>query len=145
MTDLTQWPVWSTALLGGAVIGLAASLLMLINGRIFGVSGFIRNLLDVRGQNRVESLAVLLGLGLAPLLFSSFVPHAFDNSAPRPTPYLLLAGLLVGYGTALANGCTSGHGVCGLSRMSRRSLVATLTFMGAGFLTASLIQQFGGF
>jgi uncharacterized membrane protein YedE/YeeE len=130
---------WS-ALAGGALIGLAAALFVLLNGRIAGISGILGGLLrPVRGDIAWR-LAFLAGLIGAPLVYGLFAP------LPQPhieagTGWLIAAGLLVGVGTRYGAGCTSGHGVCGLSRLSPRSLVATLAFMAAGFVTVYLLRH----
>lgn len=128
------------ALAGGLLIGLAAALFVLFNGRIAGISGIVGGLLRPRRDELGWRLAFVAGLVASPLLYGLVV------SVPAPRidaggGALLLAGLLVGVGTRYASGCTSGHGVCGLSRLSPRSLVATLTFMGAGFVTVFLIRH----
>lgn len=129
-----------TALAGGVLIGLGATLFWFANGRVAGVSGVLGQALTGRaGRSRGESIAFLGGLVLAGVLLSSLRPQAL--TVDRPFAALLVAGLLVGFGTRLARGCTSGHGVCGLSRFSLRSLVATLTFMAAGAVTVFLLTH----
>lgn len=128
------------SLAGGALIGLAAALLVLFNGRIAGISGVLGGLLrPVRGDLGWR-VAFVLGLVASPVAYAVFaavpVPRIDAGWAA-----LLLAGLLVGVGTRYGAGCTSGHGVCGLSRLSLRSLVATLTFMGAGFVTVFVMRH----
>jgi len=139
MHDFTPW----ASLVGGALIGLAASLLWLGVGRIAGVSGVLFGaLLGPRGERgwRVLFLIGMVGGGLllAPLLPGSVSP------APRSLALVALAGVLVGFGTRLGNGCTSGHGVCGVSRLSPRSLVATPLFVGLGMLVVGLARWLGG-
>lgn len=131
-----------SSLVGGALIGLAASLLLIASGRIAGISGIVSGLLvGNRGDRawRAAFLAGLLAAGVALALASPSVVHP----SPRSLVPLVVAGLLVGVGTRLGNGCTSGHGVCGLSRMSVRSLAATVTFVGTGMLTATLGRWLG--
>lgn len=123
------------ALGGGLLLGLAASLLLLVNGRIAGISGIFGRLLG--GQQVGTSLVFVLGLVLGPLLVRGL------QDLPQPTvdatwPTLLLAGLLVGFGTRLGSGCTSGHGILGVARGSRRSLAATAVFLALGLATATL-------
>ncbi len=125
------------ALIGGLVIGMAATLLFALRGQIFGISGFFGGLLHLKKGDtlwRISSIAgLILGAYVMHLIFNT--PAQFETVS---TTRLIIAGLLVGFGTRLGSGCTSGHGVCGLSRLSARSLVATLTFMAAGFLTVYL-------
>jgi uncharacterized membrane protein YedE/YeeE len=120
-----------SALLGGALIGLAAALLLLLNGRIAGISGILGGLLERGATDRGERLAFLGGLIAGPVLFAWVVARpAISIDASAVT--IIAAGLLVGYGTRLGGGCTSGHGVCGVARLSPRSLIATAVFMAAG-------------
>ncbi|WP_444907798.1 YeeE/YedE family protein [Microbulbifer sp. SSSA008] len=129
-----------SALAGGLLIGLASAALLAFNGRIAGISGIIGGLLD-QIQGSLWRLAFIGGLLISPLAWKIFatVPD-IDIQAGYPT--LIAAGLLVGLGTRMASGCTSGHGVCGLSRLSTRSLTATLIFMAAGFATVFLMRHF---
>ena len=129
-----------TALAGGALIGLAAAILVLCNGRIAGISGVLGGLLRPSAEGVGWRLAFLAGLLAAPIVYALAAP------LPRPRidagwATLVAAGLLVGLGTRYGAGCTSGHGVCGLSRLSFRSLVATLAFMGAGFATVHVVRH----
>ncbi|WP_226648556.1 YeeE/YedE family protein [Microbulbifer variabilis] len=128
-----------TALAGGALIGLASVLLLIFNGRIAGISGVLGGLLE--GSSGIGwRLAFIIGLLAAPLAWQLFAPlPPIKIEAGYPT--LIAAGLLVGFGTRLGSGCTSGHGVCGLSRLSPRSLVATLVFMAAGFATVYVVRH----
>ena len=135
-SNFTPWP----ALAGGALIGLVAALLFLGFGRIAGISGILGSLLHEQLAEGGWRLAFLCGLLLAPGLWAAVAPNglplpAHTVVAPGGWAVLFVAGLLVGFGTRLANGCTSGHGVCGLARFSRRSLVAVLCFMGSGMAT----------
>lgn len=126
--------------IGGVLIGAAAALLLLMNGRIAGISGIVGGLLRrVRGDVAWR-LAFLLGIAGAPALYSLF---AVMPAARIDAGYgaLAVAGLLVGFGTRYGSGCTSGHGVCGLSRLSPRSAIATGTFMAAGFATVFLVRH----
>jgi len=133
------------SLIGGALLGLGAALLLLLNGRVAGISGIFSGLLlPARGEIawRALFIAGLMGGGL---LVGSLRPELFGNSLPRSNVAVVAAGVLVGFGSRLANGCTSGHGLCGVSRRSRRSLAATMTFMATGIATAFLIRHvFGG-
>ncbi len=130
---------WS-ALAGGVLIGLAAALLLLLNGRIAGISGVLGGLLRPTRGDVAWRVAFVLGLLLAPQLYRllATLPEARIDAS---TWSLVLAGLLVGVGTRYGSGCTSGHGVCGLSRLSPRSLVATLVFMAAGFATVFVVRH----
>jgi uncharacterized protein len=127
------------AILGGALIGLSASLYWSLNRRIAGISGILSGALSKFDQDRGVRLAFLLGLVAAGIGFA-----LFTNRVPAPTLPLLplaFAGLLVGFGTRMGGGCTSGHGVCGLSRLSLRSLVAVLTFMVTAAITVFLVRH----
>lgn len=133
---------WSS-LAGGVLIGLSAALLILGSGRVAGISGIVGGLLKPGGPDTVWRLAFLGGLLSAPLLWRLFA--ALPVAQPVAGGGLLVvAGLLVGIGTRYGSGCTSGHGVCGLSRLSPRSLVATLAFMGAGFATVYVVRHLLG-
>jgi len=132
--DWAHFTPW-TSLAGGALIGAAAAMLVLLNGRIAGVSGIVGGLLAPRAADIAWRVAFVLGLLAAPL---------FVRGNPRIEAglgTLLLAGLLVGLGTSYGSGCTSGHGVCGVSRLSPRSLAATLAFMAAGMLTVFAVRH----
>ncbi len=138
-----DWPHFTpwTSLAGGLLIGLAAASLILVNGRIAGISGIVGNLFGkhAKGEHWWR-IAFLLGLCAAPWLWRIAQPLPATQIVAGDG-MLLLAGLLVGLGTRYGSGCTSGHGVCGLSRGSMRSLVATLLFMGAGFATVFLLRH----
>lgn len=133
---------WSS-LAGGVLIGLSAALLILGSGRVAGISGIVGGLLKPGGPDTVWRLAFLGGLLAAPLLWRLFavLPEAQPVTGGG---MLVVAGLLVGIGTRYGSGCTSGHGVCGLSRLSPRSLVATLAFMGAGFAIVYVVRHLLG-
>lgn len=134
-----------SALLGGALIGLAASIFLLAQGRIFGVSGILGGLLRRSADVHGLRLAVIGGLLAGGAVLRLVFPAAFQSSFTPSLLNALLAGLLVGVGTQLGNGCTSGHGVCGISRLSVRSMVATATFMLTGIVTVFLTRHvFGG-
>jgi hypothetical protein len=140
--DMHNFTPWS-ALAGGILVGLAASILLLVSGRVAGISGILVGvLLPQRGEVgwRLAFLAGLLLAGIAAM----WVDPSTLGSSPRSLPVLLVAGLLVGAGTRLGAGCTSGHGVCGLSRASPRSLVATCVFVVAGIVTATLVRLLAG-
>lgn len=132
-------------LLGGGLIGLAATTMLFFNGRVTGVSGILASAFtrpDQQGLWRLFFLAGMIGGGA---LMHAFLPELFINQSGRSTSLVLLAGFLVGYGTVMGSGCTSGHGICGLSRLSVRSVMATLTFMFFGFLSVQVLRYiFGG-
>lgn len=138
---------WGQPLLGGVLIGASAALLLATLGRVAGVSGILGGLLPWPRVNTSFELgwraAFLMGLFVVGLLAQALDTGALTNSAPRSVPVLVLAGLLVGFGTRLGAGCTSGHGVCGISRGSLRSLVATLTFITTGALTVAVVHAVG--
>jgi uncharacterized membrane protein YedE/YeeE len=132
---------WLIALMGGISIGLAATLLLWLDGRIAGISGITAGVLMPTRGDVAWRVAFLLGLIGAAGLYMTWVPGADMPRSDFARPLLLLSGLLVGFGTALGNGCTSGHGVCGLGRLSRRSFVAVLTFMATALVTTYLVRH----
>lgn len=136
---------WLTGLAGGLMIGLAAALLLLGNGRVMGASGIVGSLVERPGASQTlgESLPFVAALIGAPALVVA-IGGAPATHVTGDTGILLLAGLLVGVGTRLANGCTSGHGVVGMARLSPRSILATLTFLGAGFAVMFLGRHIVG-
>ena len=142
MSMTTAFTPWAS-LAGGILIGLAASLLLVGVGRIAGVSGIAGNYLFGVPGDRAWRAAFLFGLVVAGVACAWLAPGLFGSS-PRGLPGVALAGLLVGIGTRLGNGCTSGHGVCGVSRLSPRSLLATLTFVVTGALTVAVVRWLGG-
>jgi hypothetical protein len=133
-----------TALIGGLLIGLASVLLMLFNGRIAGISGILGGLLPPARGDTTWRLAFVLGLVLGGLIFvyAGGDLHAIEIEAE--TPVLIGAGLLVGFGTRLGSGCTSGHGICGIGRLSPRGIVATLIFMGVAIVTVFVTRHLIG-
>ena len=139
LIDWQNFTPWS-ALAGGAIIGLAAALLVLFNGRIAGISGIIGGLIRPKTGDISWRLAFMLGLIAAPIVWQFFTPLP---NIQIDTSYTLLAiaGLITGIGTRYGAGCTSGHGICGLSRISPRSIIATLAFMGTGFVTVYLMRH----
>jgi uncharacterized membrane protein YedE/YeeE len=136
MNEFTPLP----ALLGGVLIGVAASALLALTGRIAGVSGIIGGLLPPRSGDSAWRAAFVLGLVSGGAIVRLFAPSALALPGLPHLSVVVLAGLLVGVGTRLGNGCTSGHGVCGISRGSRRSLIATVTFILTGVLTVWLTR-----
>jgi uncharacterized protein len=130
-----------SALAGGILIGISVTVLLLFNGRIAGVSGILNGVFFASKHDRLWRWLFLLGLVLGALLFNIGLP---DFNIPRqnyPLPLLIIGGFLVGFGARLANGCISGHGVCGLANLSLRSLVATCAFMLSGMLTVYVIRH----
>ncbi|MDD3650358.1 YeeE/YedE family protein [Immundisolibacter sp.] len=140
MTHFTPY----TALGGGLLIGVAAVLLLYLNGRIAGISGILNGALARQKGDTAWRVAFLLGMLAGGGAFWWLTPHAFVPRQGFPLPTLLVAGFLVGFGTRLGSGCTSGHGVCGLGRRSLRSLVATATFVGFGMLTVYVTRHLLG-
>lgn len=129
------------SLCGGILIGLSASLLLLSDGKIAGISGIVGELLHPVKNDIAWRVLFILGLLTGGLLFQVLSPEVFTPGITPSIGALTLAGLLVGFGTRLGNGCTSGHGVCGISRLSPRSLVSTITFLVAGAITVYIINH----
>jgi uncharacterized protein len=137
--DWNAFTPW-TSLLGGVLIGLAAAMLVLLNGRIAGISGVLGGLLRPKRGDAAWRAAFIAGLVGAPLLYAQF-SELLSVRIDAGYGALVAAGLLVGIGARYGSGCTSGHGVCGLARLSPRSLAATLAFMGAGFVTVFVLRH----
>jgi uncharacterized protein len=135
--------LYGSALAGGALIGLAASLVLLFQGRVAGVVGMYSGLFLPGGDVRLLRVAFLVGLVLGGGLVTFLISAAPLPSEVPALPLLAAAGLLTGYGAQLGNGCTSGHGVCGVARFSLRSLVATATFIATGMLTVAAVRALG--
>ena len=133
-----------SALAGGALIGVAASVMVMANGRVAGISGLLGSLLSPGDSGRGEKALFILGLLAAPLLWALFQVWP-TIEFKTDIVGLIIAGLCVGIGTRYGSGCTSGHGVCGISRLSPRSIVATLSFMFAGFVTVFVLRHLLGF
>lgn len=133
-----------SALVGGGLIGLSILLLWLIEGRIAGIAGILGGVLNQRQADKLWRLAFIAGLILAPSLYVLVRPLP-PLISTHSTAILIIGGLLVGFGTRLGNGCTSGHGVCGIARLSKRSIVATAVFMATGAATVFVVRHaFGG-
>ncbi|WP_151825326.1 YeeE/YedE family protein, partial [Acinetobacter bereziniae] len=128
------------AFIGGTLLGLAVVGYLLVNGRIAGISGLVAQVLDPKTLLKTPALWFLLGLLITPFFYNSMVHPQIEMMTTDPI-LLIIAGLLVGFGTRLGSGCTSGHGICGISRLSKRSLVATCTFMLAGFMTVYVMRH----
>ena len=131
------------SLSGGIILGIASAIFILVNGRILGISGILGGLMPPKAGDTFWRIAFLLGLFTAPTLFHAVVPAEYITTPRIDATELTVvaAGLLVGIGTRYASGCTSGHGVCGLSRLSPRSLVATASFMFAGFVMVYVMRH----
>ena len=123
-----------SALIGGLLIGLSVALFFILNGRMIGISGIASNLL-VSKNNRIDNFLFLIGLILGPLIYNLILGKEINISISSSLILLIIGGALVGFGTKLSSGCTSGHGISGISRFSLRSIIATITFMIVGILT----------
>ena len=128
------------SLIGGSIIGIAVSLLLLFNGKVLGVSGILGELFNNPLSKNYWRLFFVLGLLISPLIYSIFHPIPLIEISSNKL-LIIVAGLLVGFGSRLGSGCTSGHGVCGLARLSVRSFIATMTFIFFGFVTVFVIQK----
>jgi uncharacterized membrane protein YedE/YeeE len=134
----------TTTILGGVLIGSAAGLLFLLEGRIAGVSGILTRGLDATAVGRGWRLTFVAALVAGGAIVEAFRPGALPRAYAGSTPHLVVAGALVGVGARLANGCTSGHGLCGVARGSHRSLAAVATFTAVGMLTVLAVRALGG-
>jgi uncharacterized membrane protein YedE/YeeE len=130
-----------SGLIGGLLIGLAAALLLLLNGRISGISGIVGGLLATKSSDAGWRLVFVAGLLLGAFIYMLATAGAFPVTMQASVPVLVAAGLLVGFGTRLGSGCTSGHGLCGIARLSKRSIVATSVFFGVAMLTVFLTRH----
>ncbi|MBV1857132.1 MAG: YeeE/YedE family protein [Nannocystaceae bacterium] len=137
MTDFT--PLASSV--GGLLIGLSAAMMLILKGRIAGISGIIGGLASAPAQERPWRFAFMAGLLAGGMLMVAWMPEQFGSESTASTGTLVVAGLLVGIGTRIGGGCTSGHGVCGLSRFSPRSMVATALFMSFAVITVFLVRH----
>jgi len=133
-----------TALLGGALIGLSASLLLLLNGRMAGISGIMNGLFSSPIKEEVWRGLFLFGLILGAFIFQSFSESGIPLRQNYPLWAIIIGGFLVGFGTRMGSGCTSGHGICGISNFSIRSITATMTFMASGMITVYLLKHVTG-
>jgi uncharacterized membrane protein YedE/YeeE len=134
---------WIMALAGGALIGISVSLMLLWNGRVTGISGIVNGVLTPVKNDTLWRWFFIVGLILGGFVTKQFKSDVFSGSLNTDDWTIVVAGLLVGFGTVLGSGCTSGHGVCGISRFSPRSLVATLVFIAAGVIAVTLFRQLG--
>jgi uncharacterized membrane protein YedE/YeeE len=130
-----------SAAIGGVLIGLSAVLLMLLTGRIAGISGIFSGLLDLRGEDKGWRIAFIAGLILAPIIAGSIGYGMAQPKLPANWVIITAAGLLVGFGTRLGGGCTSGHGICGIGRLSMRSIAATVVFMVTAVITVAITRH----
>ena len=130
-----------SAMIGGALIGASASMMLALNGRITGISGILGGLVRPQRGEVSWRATFLAGLLVGGVLLALAYPRAFPTASATPVALTVLAGLLVGFGTQLGGGCTSGHGVCGISRFSTRSILATVTFMATGALATFVVQH----
>ena len=123
-----------SALIGGIIIGLAVVIFFLFNGRLVGISGIAANALNQK-ERRIDNILFLVGLIVGPILYALISNKEINITISNSLPLLIIAGLLVGIGTRISGGCTSGHGISGIGRFSLRSIIATITFMAVGVLT----------
>lgn len=130
-----DWTSFLTSVIGGSIIGLTASLFLVLNGRVMGVSGILNGLLTWERGDMLWRAAFVLGMIGTGVLWSFFAPEKIFSTLEFSPLQIGIGGLLVGLGTVIGSGCTSGHGVCGISRLSLRSIIATVTFVGFGILT----------
>jgi uncharacterized membrane protein YedE/YeeE len=133
-----------SALAGGALIGLGCALLLLLHGKVAGISGICGGLLRAGTGDLAWRVWFVAGMAVTAAVLARVAPTAFAVTVPRAPALLIASGLLVGFGTRLGNGCTSGHGLCGTSRLSRRSIVATIVFMLLGMVTATVAGRWLG-
>lgn len=136
-------PDWVNALIGGILIGLSVSVMLYLSGRVTGISGILNGVL-VRSKDDVQwRLFFLSGLLFGGIILNQLNPSIFENKLQSPLWSTVVAGLLVGFGTIMGSGCTSGHGVCGISRLSMRSLLATCVFIASGILSVVVFRYLG--
>lgn len=135
---------WINALIGGVLIGVAVSLMLLWNGRVTGISGIINQTVSKDKDQGAWRILFLFGLIFGGLVLSQLNPMVFENQLNTSLIQTIVAGLLVGFGTVMGSGCTSGHGVCGVSRLSPRSILATVSFILSGIVTVYVIKNLVG-
>lgn len=135
---------WLMSLFGGVCIGVAASMMLVFNGRVTGISGIVNGILSPQKGDTLWRVFFVVGLMSGGALLFLLRPESYLDTTQIPWSRIAVAGLLVGFGTIMGSGCTSGHGVCGISRMSVRSLIATGVFIGAGVLVVSLLKNILG-
>lgn len=142
MNEILSDP-FRSAIVGGILIGISVSLMLALNGRVTGLSGIISDGIFSLNSNQQWRWFFLLGLLSGGSVIINLIPSAFLNTLDTSTPILIVAGLLVGFGTRMGGGCTSGHGICGMSRLSARSIVATITFILFGMITTTFFRKLG--
>lgn len=140
MENFTPIPAFA----GGMLIGLSATLLLLFNGRIAGISGILSGVFTLRAGDKAWRLLFLSGMLIAGFAYQLLLPGSFSDRPDFPPSLLLTGGFIVGFGTRMGGGCTSGHGVCGIGRLSKRSIIATLVFMGAGIMSVYITRHLLG-
>ncbi len=133
-----------SALAGGVLIGISASLLLLFNGRLAGISGIMGGLFGASSGDKAWRALFLIGMIVAGAAYQWLFPGSFQDRPNFPLPLLLIGGFIVGFGTRMGSGCTSGHGVCGIGRLSMRSIIATLVFMVSAAITVYIIRHIFG-
>lgn len=134
---------WILALVGGSIIGLAVTIMLLFNGRVTGISGIVNGIFNFQTGDLLWRTTFVLGLLVGGFILKFTYPHAFDGALNLSLTNTAVAGLLVGFGTIMGSGCTSGHGVCGISRLSPRSLLSTITFISAGVIAVIVLRKLG--
>ncbi len=134
---------WMNALMGGVLIGLAVTIMLLFNGRVTGIAGIIYGVFNPQKGDFQWRFYFMAGLLMGGFILKGVMPEAFENNLSTDYLTYVIAGLLVGFGTVLGSGCTSGHGVCGISRLSPRSIVSTGLFIGAGILIVYIVRSMG--
>ncbi len=134
---------WINALIGGAIIGIAVTIMLFLNGRVTGISGIINGIFSFQKFDTLWRFTFVLGLFLGGIILNIVRPESFQGALNLDTSNTIIAGLLVGFGTILGSGCTSGHGVCGISRLSIRSIVSTATFIAAGVIAVVILRKLG--
>jgi len=134
---------WIYAIWGGVLIGLSVSLMLFLTGRVTGISGILYGLLNSQKEDFSWRASLLLGLVSGGLVLNLVKPEVFQSTLPISDWTVGIAGILVGFGTVLGSGCTSGHGVCGISRLSPRSILATLLFVSSGIVSVVVFRKFG--
>jgi uncharacterized protein len=141
--EIEMQQTYLQSLIGGGLIGLSAALLLVLNGRIAGVSGIVSGAVEIVSPERLVRILFLIGLVCGPLVYLASFGVWPSVRVTTTTGLMVLGGLLVGFGTRLGSGCTSGHGVCGLARLSPRSMIAVLVFLCTGILTVFVMRKWG--